>query len=408
MRSEKIECPYSAEVINHIDNGSGYWKSLTIGIFQKVGDIKTQIGQYDRNYSSMYNTFFPFYQDGEWYALYSKDYTATRIMKLPSCEDLCGEERDGSGFCPVDFFVPYNDETLLECDPVAAETMGFVAGCVWGDDSSWKIQFLDLSNIKNGIFKNEPRFGYIEMPPNLSLKETISFGGWSYFPNTDPSDKYYKQMTDKSDRRITINTYNTYTLDGEKQTTSDAEYTLLDEIDKLKGVICDYVYKLGQKPTYKQLLTNSQLKYLKMPTTEHELFFQQMIDELSTKYNRTELLKAIGINYDLQAGFIYCFYRDWSPLDKKINDLFQVLMGTKKPDKLKGFLKIKEVDNKKEYYIEEDNFWTKNKSYKLISFDSRTDSKLLDWKDGTKIETNGFINSDGTFFAYWTQQDYGK
>jgi hypothetical protein len=53
------------------------------------------------------NTFTPFICNGQELALYSRDYTATRIMEIPSCKDLGGEEQHGAGFCPTDFFVPY-------------------------------------------------------------------------------------------------------------------------------------------------------------------------------------------------------------------------------------------------------------------------------------------------------------
>ena len=49
----------------------------------------------------------------------------------------------------------------------------FVAGCYWGDDTSWKIQYIDVSRIDEGIIKRDDRFGYIELPRNLSLKDTI-------------------------------------------------------------------------------------------------------------------------------------------------------------------------------------------------------------------------------------------
>ena len=50
---------------------------------------------------------------------------------------------------------------------------GFVAGCIWGDDSSWKIQYLDLSRVEEGILKREERFGYIELPRSVRLRDSI-------------------------------------------------------------------------------------------------------------------------------------------------------------------------------------------------------------------------------------------
>jgi hypothetical protein len=50
---------------------------------------------------------------------------------------------------------------------------GFIAGCIWGDDSSWKIQYLDLSQADKGIIKRDDRFGYIELPSELNLDNAI-------------------------------------------------------------------------------------------------------------------------------------------------------------------------------------------------------------------------------------------
>ena len=57
--------------------------------------------------------------------------------------------------------------------PITYYTFGFVSGCVWGDDSSWKLQYLDLSRINEGVFRREERFGYLELPDNVSLHQAI-------------------------------------------------------------------------------------------------------------------------------------------------------------------------------------------------------------------------------------------
>jgi hypothetical protein len=168
---------YTAKIIEKIDNGKGFWNFVVVGIFDEFGK---QIGQYQRNYGSA-GPFFPFKQDGEWFALYSKDYTATRVMRLPSCEDIGGEEHDSHGFCPVEYYVPMIDESTDDFDTDAddlgeiAGTFGFVSGCHWGDDSSMKIQYLDLSKVKEGILTRDERFGYIEQPGSLDLKKCFSF-----------------------------------------------------------------------------------------------------------------------------------------------------------------------------------------------------------------------------------------
>jgi hypothetical protein len=40
---------------------------------------------------------------------------------------------------------------------------GFVWGCHWGDDGSWKVQYLDLSRVQQGVVRREERFGYVEL-----------------------------------------------------------------------------------------------------------------------------------------------------------------------------------------------------------------------------------------------------
>jgi hypothetical protein len=107
-----------------------------------------------------------------------------------------GEKSDKFGFCPVDFYVPrYLDKPFTwtgkdgvehhsscrhfdfelagsesEGDrAVLAELgwkcwpYGFVAGCIWGDDSSWKIEAFDLREVAQGKLTRLAPWGYVEM-----------------------------------------------------------------------------------------------------------------------------------------------------------------------------------------------------------------------------------------------------
>jgi len=127
-----------------------------------------ELGAYTRNYPSFFNTFCPFVRGGREFALYSPNYTTTRVMELPSCRDLGGEEPSSHGFCPVDYFVPV--------DPTTGDAgeLGFVAGCVWGDDTSWKIQALDLSDVEAGVVTRDERYGHLEVPEGRRLSEIIT------------------------------------------------------------------------------------------------------------------------------------------------------------------------------------------------------------------------------------------
>jgi len=51
---------------------------------------------------------------------------------------------------------------------------------MWGDDGSWKIEFLDLSEIASVALKRDARFGYLEMPGDMSLRQAINMGDYRY------------------------------------------------------------------------------------------------------------------------------------------------------------------------------------------------------------------------------------
>jgi hypothetical protein len=203
---------YTAKILETLKSSPGGW-GLRIGIYLVTSESEEQIGEYTRNYGLFYRTFYPFQKGEKDYALYSPRYTATRVMELPSCRDIGGEEPHGGGFCPVDFFVPSyilkeykfpdgrievspsnepNKETMRDStysrviSPRLYYPFGFVAGCVWGDDSSWKIQYLDLSAVDKGEIRRDARFGFIEMPDGISLKQAIDMVDYGY----DDSEPY--------------------------------------------------------------------------------------------------------------------------------------------------------------------------------------------------------------------------
>ena len=170
---------------SEVKNKPGTWSSTKVEIFDKEqGDKK--IGEYIRNYHGYgERTFFPFELNGKHYAVYSKDYTSTRVMTLPDCKDYCGEERDSWGFCPTEYLVPYSkhyDKYL---------PFGFISGCVWGDDCSWKIQLLDFSKLEEGVLRRSAEFGYIEMLGKHMLEDAIDVEDCFYeiFEEQDEEDR---------------------------------------------------------------------------------------------------------------------------------------------------------------------------------------------------------------------------
>lgn len=166
----------------------GEWVSTHV----EVLDGDRLVAEYSRNYA-MLRTFEPFRQGGDYFALISPTYTATSVLDLATGQVIAAEEPMSGGFCPVGFYVPdwwdlYDGATnlpgSLDWRPLDHEwpngDFGFVWGCVWGDDSSWKVQYLDLSRIREGIISRDDRFGYLRLAvdPKLDIRDVIKCSSW--------------------------------------------------------------------------------------------------------------------------------------------------------------------------------------------------------------------------------------
>lgn len=159
-------------------NAPGTWPSTLMRIYRRgpgAGEL-IPICEYERGYA-MLQTFEPFRQGGRDYALISRDYTLTAVLDLTTGQ-VIAEEADpdpGGGFCPVGFYVPdwwdVHDGSIIPGSPYwkssdhewPSGAFGFVWGCIWGDESSWKVQHLDLRRIADGVITREERFGYVEL-----------------------------------------------------------------------------------------------------------------------------------------------------------------------------------------------------------------------------------------------------
>lgn len=162
------------------------WKKVHVEVYEQ----ERKVGEYDRNYA-MLQTFEPFRQGDRDYALISPDYTATSVMDLATGEIIAGEEPNSYGFCPVGFYVPdwwdVHDGHVLPGSlwwtpdhEWPTGDFGFVWGCIWGDDSSWKVQHLDLSQVASGVLKRDDRFGYLRLATNPKLvpKDFVRLESW--------------------------------------------------------------------------------------------------------------------------------------------------------------------------------------------------------------------------------------
>jgi hypothetical protein len=161
-----------------VKNRPGAWDSTLVSVYERgQSPVEKQlICTYTRNYA-MLQTFEPFRQGNREFALISHDYTKTAVLDLHSGKVIAEEsdhQSSGLGFCPAGFFVPDWWDVHDGCDLPGSDSwssedewpvgnFGFVWGCRWGDDSSWKVQYLDLTRVGEGILARDNRFGYVEL-----------------------------------------------------------------------------------------------------------------------------------------------------------------------------------------------------------------------------------------------------
>lgn len=166
---------YGARVVETIERGGTLSVCTRIAIFRREGEREEQIGEYLRNHPWREGTFFAFRRNGKDYALYSPFYTATRILALPACQDLGGEEHDAGGFCPVEYFVPAPEQPA-DAPPVDHFPFGFVGGCYWARE--YHIQYLDLTQAPAGRLIRDRRAGYIPWLNNRRVEHHVSLGAY--------------------------------------------------------------------------------------------------------------------------------------------------------------------------------------------------------------------------------------
>lgn len=185
---------YKIEPIGKISQGLGVMSKTLVGVFRRLPDKAgilirddqwEQIGEFERNYDWC-GPFWAFTQDGQDYALYSRDYTATRVMRLPDCVDVAGEDGDPCGICPLDFYVPESprDHYRYNRSPYKDEVngqFGFVSGCPWGIESYNPILYIDLSGVKDGKFLKDGRIGDLQIHPGKTIADMVSV--WQYTAN---------------------------------------------------------------------------------------------------------------------------------------------------------------------------------------------------------------------------------
>jgi len=231
------EPSYYAKVIKKEPTGKGTWEYLEVGIFKYIPNAShdQQVGSFQRNYPSLYDNFHAFRKGDKWYALYSKDYMQTNVMTLPDCKDITNEKKSNTyGFCPTGYYVPFHrkdSEDYGDDDGLRGE-FGFISGCVWGDDTSWKLRYLDLLKVEKGIIKMDERFGYVQLY-DMPLKDAVDTS--NYWKGASPL-KGNDELNETYIRVAEAEWYDVETGKGNRAHRRKQEYTkMLEDIDKIES-----------------------------------------------------------------------------------------------------------------------------------------------------------------------------
>lgn len=201
------------------------WAKTHVKVFDKNISETKPIYEYDRNYS-MLRTFDPFRiwdeKQETWrhMALISPFYVSFELLDLDEHKIIAkkspnllskekaeslnkkylekgaeppykeGQNMSSWNFCPSEFHVPdvydiLNNKEIEELQEVVntskdldfwqdwmnnfinRRTFAFEAGCVWGDDWSYKVQAIDLTKIFQGEIQDDDRFGYLILQGEL-------------------------------------------------------------------------------------------------------------------------------------------------------------------------------------------------------------------------------------------------
>lgn len=182
------DCPYRFTLTPH-DSIVGKSQHTHCLIEAQDGPFMRTVGAFIFNYHHGLDAIIKPFQIGEdWYITYSTSYTKIAVARLTDKFEHIDSDIGGEGgFCPTEVVIPFklswrdekHDRTEVEYrwalpknDPdydfeyeTGYADFGFYAGCVWGDDHTMKLRYLDFSKLatERKLQVSAP-FGYHELP----------------------------------------------------------------------------------------------------------------------------------------------------------------------------------------------------------------------------------------------------
>lgn len=133
---------------------SGCWECLRCIVYKN----DKIIGEYHRNYPSLFNTFYPFINHGIDYAFIGEEYNGFSIYRLDDFKKIY--QINLKHFCPTDFYVEkrlinyYEDLDENEQIRVKSDESGlhgFFSGCYWGNEYETGLWEVNLKDLNKGI-----------------------------------------------------------------------------------------------------------------------------------------------------------------------------------------------------------------------------------------------------------------
>jgi hypothetical protein len=131
-------------------------------------------GEYERDARDMFNTFQPFIgPDIRTYALFARKYSVTRVMSLPDCDEVGGDQANAyANFYPMSYYVPYDPARGLD------GSSGFVGGRSLGLGRRQSVGLLDLRDVRSVVTNRSTSFVGMSVPIDMSLVDAIDLSDW--------------------------------------------------------------------------------------------------------------------------------------------------------------------------------------------------------------------------------------
>ena len=177
-----------------VDGKQGCWSVTKVEV--RRGD--TLVFEFTRQYPGFaLETTRIFSLGGQDILVYSENYETLNFFNLTKREAIALDDESKKqihGFCPTEILVPKFaiEDDIYICDGgITGEfhDFAFVSGCVWGDDSSWKLNILDMRNLLTGevnyvnnLRELKPEWLYSEIPPGISLAQCVQLDYWNDLP----------------------------------------------------------------------------------------------------------------------------------------------------------------------------------------------------------------------------------